>query len=239
MEIYNGTYCVYVHTNKINGKMYVGQTCQKPNERWKNGNGYIGCTAFNRAIKKYSWDNFDHEIVASGLTLDEANHFEELLIEKLDTMNPDNGYNLKSGGENNRCSEETKKKMSEAQKDRKISDEAKRKMSEAKKGKKRKPYTKETRQKLSEANKGRVSPNKGKHYSDELKKKISESNKGKHPLKPVLCIETGIIYESTKEASIQTGINYSSICTVCRGSGRLKTAGGFHWKWLAEETNIA
>lgn len=42
MEIYNSTYCVYIHTNKINGKKYVGQTCQKPEYRWgKNGIDYV------------------------------------------------------------------------------------------------------------------------------------------------------------------------------------------------------
>lgn len=36
-----GKYCVYVHTNKTNGKMYVGQTSQEPNKRWKSWFGYL------------------------------------------------------------------------------------------------------------------------------------------------------------------------------------------------------
>lgn len=31
---------IYKHTNKINGKSYIGQTCQEATERWKNGKGY-------------------------------------------------------------------------------------------------------------------------------------------------------------------------------------------------------
>ena len=38
---------------------------------------------FWNAIEKYGWDNFDHEIIASNLTLKEANQFETLLITKL------------------------------------------------------------------------------------------------------------------------------------------------------------
>lgn len=55
MEAYNGTYCVYIHTNKINGKMYVGQTIygDDPNKRWQNGYGYKNCPYFYRAIEKY------------------------------------------------------------------------------------------------------------------------------------------------------------------------------------------
>lgn len=42
MEIYNGKYCVYIHTNKINNKKYVGQTCRDPIKRWGNdGSGYL------------------------------------------------------------------------------------------------------------------------------------------------------------------------------------------------------
>ena len=107
MEIYNGTYCVYIHTNKINNKKYIGQTQygDDPNKRWRNGFGYKDCTYFYKAIQKYGWNNFEHEIIASNLTQEEANHFEELLIEKFETMSSDKGYNIKSGGENHIRSE--------------------------------------------------------------------------------------------------------------------------------------
>lgn len=115
MEIYNDTYCVYIHTNKIDGKKYVGQTVygNNPNKRWKNGKGYKGSTYFYNAIKKYGWDNFEHEIVASNLTKKEADTFERLLIDKLDLTNMENGYNLETGGSfYKKISEETKKKIS-------------------------------------------------------------------------------------------------------------------------------
>lgn len=110
MEIYNGKYCVYMHTNKIDGKKYIGLTkhSYNLNERWRNGNGYLNKNKngnynqpyFAYAIIKYGWDNFEHEIIASNLTQKEAKRFEELLIEKLDTRNPNKGYNITSGGEN-------------------------------------------------------------------------------------------------------------------------------------------
>ena len=93
MEIYNDAHCVYIHINKINNKKYVGQTKQIPKKRWANGEGYKGCSYFYNAICKYGWNNFDHEIIASHLTSDEADNFEKLLINKLDLTNPNNGYN--------------------------------------------------------------------------------------------------------------------------------------------------
>lgn len=100
MEIYNNTYCVYIHTNKINGKMYIGQTVNgnNPKKRWANGMGYKTQKYFWKAIQKYGWDNFEHEIVASNLTKEEADRFEVLLIQKLNTANREFGYNVALGG---------------------------------------------------------------------------------------------------------------------------------------------
>ena len=47
--------------------------------------------------------------------------------------------------------------------------------------------------------------------------------------RPVLCVETGIVYSSGKQAGRKTGIDDGSINHAC--SGRCQTAGGFHWKF--------
>ena len=107
-------FSVYIHINKANGKMYVGQTCQNPEKRWQNGNGYQHSSYFYHAIKKYGWDSFEHEIIASNLTKEEADNFERLLIEKLDTLNHDRGYNIKIGGANGHLTEEHKEKIAKS-----------------------------------------------------------------------------------------------------------------------------
>lgn len=79
--------------------MYVGITSQKLERRWRKGKGYAPGSFVRNAIDKYGWENVEKEIIASHQTQDEAKNFERLLIEKLDLMNPNKGYNLTSGGE--------------------------------------------------------------------------------------------------------------------------------------------
>jgi len=134
------------------------------------------------------------------------------------------------------CSEETKKKISEAQKGKKhhsygktISEETKQKLSDAKKGDKNpfynKKHTEYSKQKMREAKIG-------KSLSDEHKNKIAKSNKNKNA-KKVLCIETGEIFESIQQAAKIKGIkSFSHITSVCRNNQ--KTCGGFHWKYYVE-----
>ena len=74
-------------------------------------------------------------------------------------------------------SDDTRKKMSEANKGRTHSEETRRKISEANKGKKHKPFSEETRRKMSESRKGRHSPMKGRTHSEETRRKMSDAAK--------------------------------------------------------------
>ena len=106
-------YTIYMHRNKINGKIYIGQTCQKPSYRWKrNGKGYETCEIMWKAIQKYGWNNFEHIILKSNLTLEEANFYEKYYIKKFNSTNKQFGYNIRKGGKNTPLSEETKKNIS-------------------------------------------------------------------------------------------------------------------------------
>ena len=252
MIIENGPFTVYMHINKINGKMYVGITKRKPEERWKNGADYKNCIAFNNAIKKYGWDNFEHVIFASNLTEDEACNIERLLIEKLELQNSKYGYNINKGGKKASLGEETKKKIGDALRGRTISPEIRKIYSEAHKGIKRTP---EAIKKTAEANRGKKrTPEqlekmrevrlgmKYQHhktpeelheiYSKAFKEYYKTHKREPHDEKKVLCIETNTVYRSIEAAAKELSIVRSSISECA--SGKRKSAGGYHWQFVLE-----
>ena len=100
MKQYTGTgYTIYKHTNKITGKVYIGQTkCKDLTRRWSGGHGYKACRYFFSAIVRYGWLNFDHEILETGLSKSEADEKERFYISKYRSTNPRYGYNIRSGG---------------------------------------------------------------------------------------------------------------------------------------------
>lgn len=51
---------------------------------------------------------------------------------------------------------------------------------------------------------------------------------------PILCVETGEVYLGTRDAERQTGVNYTDICLCC--NGKLKTAGGYHWEKISQNS---
>lgn len=90
---------VYCHTNKLNGKKYIGITSEKyPSHRFHRGEGYKSCTVFYRAIKKYGWDSFETEILFRDLSKDDAFQMEYNLVKAFGTRNPKLGYNMIDGG---------------------------------------------------------------------------------------------------------------------------------------------
>ena len=90
-------YCVYCHISPSN-KKYVGIS-NNPYKRWNNGKGYVKNYLFKRAIDKYGWDNFQHQILYNNLTKQEAINIEIKLIADWDLTNPQKGYNLRAGGD--------------------------------------------------------------------------------------------------------------------------------------------
>lgn len=60
-------------------------------------------------------------------------------------------------------------------------------------------------------------------------KRIKDIKKEK---KKYICVETGVIYNSVKEAANSINVNCSGISKVCRG--KQKTAGGYHWQYIDE-----
>lgn len=91
-----------------------------------------------------------------------------------------------------------------------------------------------TRQKFSAAKTGEKNPFFGKHLTAEHRDKIRETLRARdiQPVnkRRVLCVETGVIYESTAQATRELGIHNFAIRRVCYG--QRKTAGGYHWKYI-------
>ena len=115
---------------------------QEPEKRWcVNGRNYKSSPHFYSAIQKYGWDNFEHNILFTNLTKEEACLKEQELIKQFNSMDRNFGYNSTSGGEACVVNEETMQKISQALMGNKngfghpCSEEKKKKIGESQKGK--------------------------------------------------------------------------------------------------------
>ena len=180
-------YVIYIHKNKINGHIYVGQT-KDIRARWKPS-AYDNCIKFYNAIKKYGWDNFEHIILKENLTLEEANYWETYYIKKYDSVS--NGYNLNYGGDNkSEISESTRKKLSDKSYELWADEAYQKKQHDA-------------RIKSWENN-------------EERRKKIAESTR-KQFARKVYCETTGELFDALTDAERKYGIQHSSISLCCQG----------------------
>lgn len=221
-------WCVYMHINKENSKVYIGVAKGKPEKRWgNNGRNYDKRQpVFYNAIQKYTWDGFEHIIVETGLTQVEALDLETILISEYKSNckrydNPTYGYNMTDGGE----------------------------------GSSGRVPSKETRMLLSKINTERMkNPKLREHLSQKAKEQMSDPNMirllsrlkqgvydgDKNPRygtgkKVVQLTQEGAYintYVSAIDAAKQTNINPASLYRCC--AHKQKTAGGFLWMYLEE-----
>jgi len=175
-------YFIYKIENKVNGKLYVGQTiCPANRKKQHLSKTFHGNPALDRAVIKYGRNSFDFSIVEELETLDQANEKEFYWIRELNSLVP-NGYNLKEGGAaGGPDSLETRQKKSQSKLGsknhfygRKHSEESKRKISESKKGKKLQLTEEDLlRRKIQKTFLGKI-------HSSESKIKMSKSRSGEH-----------------------------------------------------------
>lgn len=223
---------IYKITNP-NGKIYVGQSVdiEKRIYQYSILNCFEQPKIFN-SLKKYGFDSHEFEVLCVCQVKD-LNDLERHYQEVFDVVK--NGLNCKLTKTNDRSgyySEESKLRMSVAQKGKKQSLITIQKRSASQTGKKQSKETinkrivsrqgyhhsEETRIKISLSQKGKKLPTEtrlkmskyrtGKKLSDYSKNKLSESKN-----KILLNTETGIYYNSMKEASKLLGINYSTLAS--------------------------
>ena len=216
---------IYLITNKINGKQYVGQTIREDIYiRWKQHKNNTYCNMpISKAYNKYGINNFKFQIICICFDED-CNKFEKEYIKKFNTISP-NGYNLREGGDNSRHHPETIKKLSEIMREKwrltkhpciglKYSDKYKKKMSDSvKKALEEK--------KLNGYTQNIICLNNLIEASEKRKRKVAQFSK-----EDILIKE----FNSISEAETYTNINNRRISEVC--NMKSKTAGGYIWKFI-------
>ena len=155
----------------------------------------------------------DYKVVAE-LGVEERKELEAKFIELYDSMNPEKGYNGKTGGKAKGC------KMNEAARQKFIQHYE---------------QSPEFRKAMSDGVKRwyENNPESKKHLSDVMKRRCAEGKNdafiySDNSPRPVQCIETGAVYSSQNEAYRMTGIRH--IHEACTGA--CVYAGGYHWRFV-------
>ena len=211
--------CIYLWTNLVNGKKYVGQTTcfhrRMKTYRYTYPNAYM-----EHAVKKHGVDNFDITILERDVPLDKLDEREQYWLDYYQSYDADKGYNIcKVAGttEGVTHTEEWCQEHSEWLKDKWATDEE---------------YRKFWHDKMSGENNyfygkhfsGELNPMYGKHHSQTTKDKISKMRG-----KSVRCVETGDVYTSITRAAQAIGVTR---CVVSEALHKGYRAGGYHWEFV-------
>lgn len=219
-------YKVYLYTFP-NGKKYCGLTCQTLQERARSGEGYKHCPAVYHAIQKYGWHNVTKEILADGLTHNEACLLEQQTIAELNLTDSQFGYNLTSGGDSgSRHSEETKKKMSAITKENWMKEDSPYRTEESKANRRKYIYNDEVNARRKESMK--------KTFATRESKLKRSAIHGGQPIYQI-DLRTGEIiagFEMLIDAEAATSAPPRQIGMVCRGER--DTCGGFGWMYQSD-----
>ena len=245
---------VYITTNHVNGKQYIGQRKYDKQGKWKEylGSGII----LSRAIEKYGLKNFSKEIIEECKTKKILNDREIYWINYYNAVESDNFYNIASGGDGGNTiagyTDDQRNLLST-----KLSNMRKGIVNIGKNnGNSRRVICINTmkvfdtineastyynvdkdaiQQCCSDANKRKTAGEiNGERmiweYYDENKNYEFTPFKRDYKYKQILCLDNNIIYNSVHEASKNTGCSIVGIRHCC--TGYLKTTKGMHFSYV-------
>jgi hypothetical protein len=192
METITHTSFVYKWIHLPTGKWYIGSRTAKG---CHPADGYISSSQLIKPLIKQNPTEWKREVIKTG-SPEEMIKLETTLLESLDAKHNPMSFNQHNGdGKFTRTgvkvSEDTRKKQSESIKKvhpnrgkpspnrgKIASEETRKKQSELKLGKKRKPFTEQTRDKIRQAKLGSNNPSYGKSPSEETREKLRQANRG-------------------------------------------------------------
>lgn len=181
-------YTIYLITNKVNNKKYVGITSKSVEVRFaqhlKAAFDRNYPNLLYRAFRKYQKDNFTLTVLETDIPFELGEERERYYIALYNTYYKNHeGYNMTLGGNGTvgyKITPEARKKISLSGLGRVFSEERNQKLRLSKLGVK---FSEEHCRHISEARMGKFigedNPFYGKHHTEETKQKISNANKGR------------------------------------------------------------